>query len=703
MKKRIWSVLMAALSASAIVAASALVVVAHPAPANAWSTTDFKPGNIIDDGLFYNGNSMSVAEVQAFLNKRVPQCWLGRAGYEVGKPVTWNGPTKLASKCTRDFTTTTSSRAANAYCKAYTGAPNEKAAAIISKVGAACGISPKVLLVMLEKEQSLITDPWPNENQYFMAMGYACPDSGPGGTAACDPKQGGFFQQVYRAAWQLKVYRAHSNSYSYKPLKSNYIQWHPSQSCGGSNVYIENWATAALYIYTPYQPNQAALRAGSGTGDKCSSYGNRNFYILWNSWFGASVIDDQMSPGIRQVFDQALASGFNYGKPLSARRTVSANGGGFQMEFENGLITESKVLGKSFGILRGWMMDAYLAAGGAEGSWGFLASGISGVAADGNYRAAFQHGTTVYDPKNVVMQHMPTKVFQAWQKRGEQNGPLGFPTQGAYRHAAAAVSQLFQGGTLMVSGGGNAVLNATELQSWKTLGGYAAVGLVTGDAVAFGGKSYRPTQKGGIVQTSAKAHVFVPAGIFERFVSSEATVQSWGWPVSPIKLSGGIGMKFQNGNAVYSSTTGVAAFMQTGTFDKWVASGGPTGATGFPVQDTVVIDGQGSYQVFARQTVYYGPYGKPLAFSPDAYRTAYEKSGGPTGPWGWPAGPGFPVGKGYAVPFQNGNAVLTPPATIKFVSKQAAPTYKQAAPPEEQAVPTEEQAAPTEEQTVPTE
>ncbi|WP_201023652.1 LGFP repeat-containing protein, partial [Leucobacter sp. G161] len=114
---------------------------------------------------------------------------------------------------------------------------------------------------------------------------------------------------------------------------------------------------------------------------------------------------------------------------------------------------------------------------------------------------------------------------------------------------------------------------------------------------------------------------------------------------------------FQNGNAVYSSTTGVAAFMQTGTFDKWVASGGPTGATGFPVQDTVVIDGQGSYQVFARQTVYYGPYGKPLAFSPDAYRTAYEKSGGPTGPWGWPAGPGFPVGKGYAVPFQNGNAV----------------------------------------------
>ena len=56
--------------------------------------------------------------------------------------------------------------------------------------------------------------------------------------------------------------------------------------CGGSDVYIENKATALLYIYTPYQPNEAALAAGAGEGDSCSSYGNRNFSIIYRGWFG---------------------------------------------------------------------------------------------------------------------------------------------------------------------------------------------------------------------------------------------------------------------------------------------------------------------------------------------------------------------------------------------------------------------------------
>ena len=44
--------------------------------------------------------------------------------------------------------------------------------------------------------------------------------------------------------------------------------------------------TALLYIYTPYQPNEAALKAGAGEGDACSTYGNRNFAIIYNSMFG---------------------------------------------------------------------------------------------------------------------------------------------------------------------------------------------------------------------------------------------------------------------------------------------------------------------------------------------------------------------------------------------------------------------------------
>ena len=245
----------------------------------------FKAGYIISDSNFYNGSAMSAAQIQTFLNQRVPRCTLGDPNREMGKP--W-GTTTLAWACLKNakWNTTSLTRPANAYCNAYTGAASESSATVISKVARACGISPKVLLVMLEKEQSLVTDSWPTARQFDRAMGYNCPDSGPNNSANCNPKDTGFMQQVYRSAWQLKVYRAHPNNYRYRPFQNNLVQWHPNLSCGTSSVYIENWATAALYIYTPYRPNQAALDAGWGEGNACSSYGNRNFYQFYKSWFG---------------------------------------------------------------------------------------------------------------------------------------------------------------------------------------------------------------------------------------------------------------------------------------------------------------------------------------------------------------------------------------------------------------------------------
>jgi hypothetical protein len=54
-------------------------------------------------------------------------------------------------------------------------------------------------------------------------------------------------------------------------------------------VLIQNQATAGLYNYTPYQPNAAALAAGYGTGDSCSAYGNRNFWLYFRDWFGPTT------------------------------------------------------------------------------------------------------------------------------------------------------------------------------------------------------------------------------------------------------------------------------------------------------------------------------------------------------------------------------------------------------------------------------
>ncbi|MGK0740677.1 hypothetical protein ACSHWG_02165 [Leucobacter sp. Z1108] len=291
-----------ALSLIAAISVVLLGFVAAPA-AEASVASGFDAGNIISDDLFYSGSAMGAVEVQAFLNGKVPRCTIGDTGRTPGTQ--W-GSTQIAQVCLKGFKTTTSSRAANAYCSAYSGATLETAAEIIAKVGRSCGISQRVLLVMLEKEQSLISDSWPTVRQFDQAMGYACPDSGPNNSANCDPTQTGFFQQVYRAAWQLKVYQSNPNSYNYKPFQVNTIQWHPNAGCGTSQVYIQNWATAALYIYTPYRPNAAALNAGWGVGDTCSSYGNRNFYLLYKAWFGTTN-DAPASPDPKGAVQASIA------------------------------------------------------------------------------------------------------------------------------------------------------------------------------------------------------------------------------------------------------------------------------------------------------------------------------------------------------------------------------------------------------------
>ena len=224
----------------------------------------FKPGNIISDGVFFNGNTMSAADIQSFLNGKVASC---QSGYV----------------CLKDFRQTTRDEPADAYCSGYRGGANETAATIIAKVAASCGVNPQVLLVTLQKEQALVTHTWPSDWRYKSAMGQGCPD-----TAACDSRYYGFQNQVYGAARQFKIYAEGRYFTWYAPGKTWNIQYHPSKSCGSSPVYIENKATAGLYYYTPYQPNAAALRAGYGEGDGCSSYGNRNFYQYFQDWFGST-------------------------------------------------------------------------------------------------------------------------------------------------------------------------------------------------------------------------------------------------------------------------------------------------------------------------------------------------------------------------------------------------------------------------------
>lgn len=256
-----------ATAASAPSGALSTAVATASTPAGLAKTANlalFRPGNIISDGVFFDSSAMTAANIDSFFRSKVSAC---RSGYT----------------CLKDYRQNTPNRAGDKYCNGYSGAANESAATIIYKVAQACGINPQVFVVMLQKEQGLVTHTWPSQWRYDMALGQGCPD-----TAPCDPNYAGFFYQIYGAGRQMNIYAEGKWFTYYAPGKTWNIRYNPNAACGSAPVYVENTATAALYYYTPYQPNRAALNAGYGEGDGCSAYGNRNFYQYFTDWFGST-------------------------------------------------------------------------------------------------------------------------------------------------------------------------------------------------------------------------------------------------------------------------------------------------------------------------------------------------------------------------------------------------------------------------------
>ncbi len=287
---------------------------------SAVSASEFNPGRIIDDAIFYNKNAMGGAqEVQNFLNTHVPACdtWgTGPSGYgnltkaQYAQQMGWHGPPYA---CLQNYHENPSN-GETSFEKgggAFTG--GQSAAQIIWNAAQEYGINPQVLIVMLRKESAgpLTADNWPLKTQYKYAMGYGCPDSGPNYSANCDATKSGFYNQMRLAAWQLRYYANNINTYNYRPGRTNYIQYSPDPNCGGKNVYIENIATASLYIYTPYVPNDAALNAYPGTAP-CGAYGNRNFFMMFNDWFGGvnapNYLATYSSQGAYPVISQTQSS-----------------------------------------------------------------------------------------------------------------------------------------------------------------------------------------------------------------------------------------------------------------------------------------------------------------------------------------------------------------------------------------------------------
>jgi len=266
-----------------------LIGLALPSRSLAANASDWQAGRIIDDSVFFNPNTMDSGGIQTFLNAKLPSCDTngsqpsGRAGYPTRADWGRANGAPPPYTCLKDYAQDAPSMGADAYCGVITGG-HLSAATMIKVVSAACGVNPQVIIVTLQKEQALITDDWPWPTEYRSAMGYGCPDSAP-----CDAQYYGFFNQIWNAAHQFQRYVKLPQQFNFAVGQTSNVQYNPDASCGSSAIGMQTQATAALYNYTPYQPNQAALNNLYGTGDSCSAYGNRNFWRQFWDWFGNPI------------------------------------------------------------------------------------------------------------------------------------------------------------------------------------------------------------------------------------------------------------------------------------------------------------------------------------------------------------------------------------------------------------------------------
>ncbi|WP_162942652.1 hypothetical protein [Cryobacterium soli] len=622
-------------------------------PASAANAQDFNPGNIISDAVFYNSSTMSAADIQNFLNARVPAC---RSGYT----------------CLKNYSQDTTNQSAKSEgCAAYSG-QRESAATIIYKVATACGINPQSLLVLLEKETSLVTDTWPSSGQYRKATGYGCPDG-----SDCDSAYYGFFNQVYNAAWQFKKYQARPADRGYVAGRANTILWNPTASCGSSSVYIDNQATAGLYLYTPYQPNAAALANLYGTGDGCSSYGNRNFWRIFTDWFGAThgaapharfadlyktgalglVVGNAVTSagvGVEQQFQKGwaywspstgavLANGAignsyrvrggtsgGLGFPMASEKAEA--GGGSSQRFQGGWLYWSSSKGTY--QIGGAIGSKWLAAGGPSSGLGYPSS--DDTAMGNGSGQAFSTGSLYWSAATGVQQSSGA-IGNRYVAGGGPAGGLGFPVANEVAEAKGGTSQQFQRGRLYWSSatGAHQIGGAIGAQ-WLAAGGPSSgLGYPSSDDTAMGNGSGQAFSTGSLYWSSATGVTQASGAIGRSYIARGGPAGGLGFPVANevVEANGGTSQQFQRGRVYWSSATG--AHQIGGAIGaQWLAAGGPSSGLGYPSSDDTAM-GNGSGQAFSTGSLYWSA-ATGVTQASGAVGKNYVARGGPAGGLGFP-------------------------------------------------------------------
>ncbi|MCX6784653.1 MAG: hypothetical protein NTV81_01805 [Candidatus Komeilibacteria bacterium] len=151
---------------------------------------------------------------------------------------------------------------------------NLKAAEVIYQTAQNYHINPKFLLVLIQKEQSLVEDPSPQPKQYDWATGYSCYNG------QCSPSFQGFSAQVNAAA-DLFINHYLLDLSTTNCTVTNWCVGRPKTSQDGYIITPQNKVTAALLTYTPYRGGTFTNQGRVGA--------NYNFWKIWTRWFGDPV------------------------------------------------------------------------------------------------------------------------------------------------------------------------------------------------------------------------------------------------------------------------------------------------------------------------------------------------------------------------------------------------------------------------------
>ena len=611
---------------------------------HAYDFSNFNPGNIISDGVMSNANAMSVEEIQRFLTSKnaCKDTNIAKAkSYPGLKYHIENGHFVCLSEETFEY-----------------NGQKQTAAQVIYDAAKDFQINPQVLIVLLEKEQGLITDTWPNHIQYRSATGFGCPD-----TAECDSKYYGFRNQVRNAASMFRSVL--SGGWTNYPVGKNYVQYHPNPNCGGSVINIENRATSALYRYTPYQPNVGALANYPGTS-YCGAYGNRNFYVTFRQWFGSPnlfVLGDmnhywqthggsagEIGPVMENEYCdhsvpkcfQTFQNGRIYwkrqngtffvkgdidniyhdkrnelGYPLSDLITTGYDV--YVQKFENGVVmkTPQGIYQTNNQIFEVWKNNSK-AEDPVVKKLGFPTSDIkfSNNSKEGLYYQEYQNGVIVGNDKYGYHVSMG-EIRKVWEKYGFETGILGFPTSGIihnFNSPEGIFYQEYQNGVIVGNDKYGYHLSMGETRKvWeKNDFEFGKLGFPTSD-IKFSNNSkeglYYQEYQNGVIVGNDKYGYHVSMGeirkVWEKYGFETGIL---GFPTSGIihnfnSPEGIFYQEYQNGVIVGNDKYGYHLSMGE-TRKVWEKNDFEFGKLGFPTSD-IKRDGKTEYQIYQHGTIYF--------------------------------------------------------------------------------------------------